>query len=267
MAWKFILATNNPGKLEEMRAILSRLGVEVLSPEEAGVSVEVEETGTTFEENAMLKAKAFCEASGLPAIGDDSGLCVNALNGGPGVYSARFGGEGLDDAARRLLLLNMIRGQTDRSASFFCSIAAAFPGGDTLTARGRCDGMIAFAPLGQGGFGYDPIFLYRPLSKTFGQMTDREKNAVSHRGKALEAFAEVLKAYLEEKGAEMARREAEAAQKAQAAQEAAKEMESGKREAVKRKSVGKPPKRRRKNWKRRCMKKARRQGSAETKRA
>lgn len=212
MEWKFVLASNNPGKAAEMRAILSDLGVEVLSPAEAGVSVEVEETGATFEENAMLKAKAFCQASGLPAIGDDSGLCVTALNGGPGVYSARFGGEGLDDAARRLLLLNMIRGQTDRSASFFCHIAAAFPNGDTLTARGRCDGMIAFAPLGTGGFGYDPIFLYRPLSKTFGQMTPQEKNALSHRGKALEAFAEALETYLKEKNAEAAAKACAAAE-------------------------------------------------------
>ena len=196
MAEKFVLATHNPGKLAEMKAILSGLGVEVVSPAEAGVEVDVEETGTTFAENAMLKAKAICAAAGLPAIADDSGLCVYALNGGPGVYSARYGGEELDDRKRRLLLLRNLRGQTTRAAHFTCAVACAFPDGDTLTAEGRCDGAIAFAPLGEGGFGYDPVFLIPEKGKTFGQLSPEEKSAISHRGMALGAFVEKLGTYL-----------------------------------------------------------------------
>ena len=195
MAEKFVLATHNPGKLAEMKAILSGLGVEAVSPAEAGVEVDVEETGTTFAENAMLKAKAVCAAAGLPAIADDSGLCVNALNGGPGVYSARYG-EGLDDAGRRRLLLQNLRGQTTRAAHFTCAVACAFPNGDTLEAEGRCDGAISFAPLGEGGFGYDPVFLIPEKGKTFGQIGPEEKSKISHRGKALAAFTEKLGAYL-----------------------------------------------------------------------
>jgi XTP/dITP diphosphohydrolase len=196
MSMKFVLASHNPGKLAEMQSILSGYGVEVVSPAEVGVSLEVEETGGTFGENAMLKAKAYCEASGLPAIADDSGLCVDALNGGPGVYSARYGGEDLDDRGRCMLLLSNLRGQTTRAAHFSCAIACAFPDGRTLTAEGRCDGAIAFAPLGDGGFGYDPLFLLTEKGKTFGQLSPEEKSAVSHRGKALAAFAAELGACL-----------------------------------------------------------------------
>ena len=196
MGEKFVLATHNPGKLKEMGAILSRFGVEVVSPKDLGVTVEVEETGVTFAENAMLKAKAICASSGLPAIADDSGLCVDALNGGPGVYSARYGGEGLDDQGRYRLLLNSLRGQTTRAAHFACAIACAFPNGDTLTAEGRCDGTIAFAPMGDGGFGYDPVFFVPELKKTFAQLTAEEKSAISHRGRALADFVEKLETYL-----------------------------------------------------------------------
>ena len=195
-AMKFVLATHNPGKLREMSAILSHLGVEVVSPGDLGITVEVEETGTTFAENAMLKAKAICQAARLPAIADDSGLCVDALNGGPGVYSARYGGEGLDDRGRYLLLLNNLRGMPTRAAHFACAIACAFPNGDTLTAEGRCDGSIAYAPLGDGGFGYDPVFLLPGTGKTFGQLSQEEKSAVSHRGKALKEFAGKLETHL-----------------------------------------------------------------------
>ena len=193
---KFVLATHNPKKLKEMSEILSSLGVEVVSPKELGIDLEVEETGTTFAENAMLKAKTICEAANLPAIADDSGLCVEALNGGPGVYSARYGGEGLDDKGRYQLLLNSMRGQTTRAAYFASAIACAFPNGDTITAEGQVDGTIAFAPMGEGGFGYDPVFFYPPMKKTFGQMTAEEKHAISHRGKALEVFVEKLATYL-----------------------------------------------------------------------
>lgn len=196
MAEKFVLATHNLKKLAEMRVILSGLGVEVVTPAEAGVEVDVEETGTTFAENAMLKAKAVCAAAGLPAIADDSGLCVDALNGGPGVYSARYGGEDLDDRGRYRLLLNSMRGQTSRAAHFSCAVACAFPNGDTLAAEGRCDGAIAFAPMGEGGFGYDPVFLVPEKGKTFGQLTAEEKSAISHRGRALASFTEKLGTYL-----------------------------------------------------------------------
>ena len=193
---KFVLATHNPGKLREMGGILKDLGVEVVSPAALGIPVDVEETGTTFLENALLKAKAICRAANLPAIADDSGLCVDALNGAPGVYSARYGGEGLDDRGRCMLLLNSLRGATTRAAHFSCAVACAFPNGDTLTAEGRCDGFIAYAPLGDGGFGYDPVFLLPGAGKTFGQLSQEEKSTVSHRGKALKEFAGKLETYL-----------------------------------------------------------------------
>ena len=193
---KLVLASKNEKKLREMDEILSSLGMEVISEAQAGVDVEVEETGTTFEENSLLKARAVMEASGLPAIADDSGLCVDALNGGPGVYSARYGGEGLDDRGRYTLLLQNMRGQTTRAAHFACAIACAFPNGDELTAEGRCDGAIAFAPMGTEGFGYDPVFLVPEKGKTFGQLPAEEKSAISHRGKALRAFSEKLATYL-----------------------------------------------------------------------
>ena len=193
---KYVLATHNPGKLKEMGAILARFGVEVVSPKDLGLTVDVEETGTTFAENAMLKAKAICAAAKLPAIADDSGLCVDALNGGPGVYSARYGGGGPGDKGGHMLLLNSLRGQSTRTAHFTCAIACAFPNGDTLTAEGRCDGTIAYAPMGEGGFGYDPVFFVPELKKTFGQLTAEEKSAISHRGRALESFIGKLETYL-----------------------------------------------------------------------
>ena len=193
---KLVLASKNKKKLVEMNEILSHLGIEVCSEAEAGVDVEVEETGTTFEENSLLKARAVMEASGLPAIADDSGLCVDALNGAPGVYSARYGGEGLDDTGRCRLLLENMKGQMPRTAKFVSVITCCFPSGDVLTARGDCPGTIAFAPQRAGGFGYDPVFFVPPLKKTFAQLTAEEKNAISHRGKALEVFHVKLKEYL-----------------------------------------------------------------------
>ena len=193
---RFVLATHNPGKLREMGEILKDFGIEVVSPKDLGITVDVEETGSTFAENAMLKAKAICKAANLPAIADDSGLCVDALGGAPGVYSARYGGEGLDDRGRYMLLLCSRRGAPTRAAHFACAVACAFPNGDTLTAEGRCDGSIAYAPLGEGGFGYDPVFLLPGTGKTFGQLSQEEKSAVSHRGRALKEFAGKLEAYL-----------------------------------------------------------------------
>ena len=189
-------ATNNAGKLKELRRILTRCGHEVKSLRELGVTLDPEETGTTFAENAMLKAKAICELAKLPAIADDSGLCVDALNGGPGVYSARYGGEGLDDKGRYTLLLQNLRGQTTRAAHFTCSIACAFPNGDTITAEGQAPGTIAFAPMGENGFGYDPVFFVPEKAKTFAQLTQEEKAEISHRGKALREFTKKLETYL-----------------------------------------------------------------------
>ena len=193
---KMVLASKNPKKMKEMNEILSGMGVEVCLQSDVGIDIDVEETGTTFEENSLLKAKAVMEASGLPAIADDSGLCVDALNGAPGVYSARYGGDGLDDTGRyRLLLANMPRGAA-RTAKFVSVITCCFPGGEVLTARGECPGTIAYAPMGEGGFGYDPVFFVPELKKTFSQMTADEKNAISHRGKAIQAFKEKLEDYL-----------------------------------------------------------------------
>ena len=197
---KMVLASKNPKKLEEMAVILSQLGIEVVLESDVGVDVEVEETGTTFEENAALKAFAVMEAAGLPAIADDSGLCVDALGGGPGVYSARYGGGGLTDADRYRLVLGGLQGQLDRGAKFVSAICCAFPGGDRVEARGECPGVIGYAPQGENGFGYDPIFFLPEKKKTFAQLTGEEKNAISHRGKALEKFKEELEKYLTAEG-------------------------------------------------------------------
>lgn len=194
---KLVLASKNQKKLKEMNEILSALGMEVISEAEAGVDVDVEETGTTFAGNARLKAEAVCQAAGLPAIADDSGLCVDALNGAPGVYSARYGGEGLDDVARYQLLLENMRGQLDRKCRFVSAICCAFPNGDVVEAEGECSGTLAYAPRGEGGFGYDPIFFVPAMKKTFAELTAEEKHAISHRGNALKKFQEELKLYWE----------------------------------------------------------------------
>ena len=193
---KFVLASKNPHKLTELQRILGDMNVEVVLESDVGVDIDVEETGETFEENSLLKAKAVMEATGLPAIADDSGLCVTALAGGPGVYSARYGGEGLTDQDRYQLVLEALKGQVDRSAKFVSVVTACFPGGDVLVARGECPGTIAYAPQGANGFGYDPVFFVPLLRKTFAQMTAEEKNSISHRGKALEKFKVELEGYL-----------------------------------------------------------------------
>ena len=197
---KFVLASQNKHKLVEMQSILAAHGVEVVLEADVGLNVDVEETGETFTENAMLKARAVMEASGLPAIADDSGVCVDALNGAPGVYSARYGGPELDDAARYRLLLENMRGARTRTAHFTSCIACVFPNGDTLEAEGVCPGTIAFAPQGDGGFGYDPVFFLPELRKTYAQLTPEEKAAVSHRGKALAVFEVKLRDYLKGNG-------------------------------------------------------------------
>lgn len=191
---KLILATHNPGKVGEFQRILSPLSVTV---ETAALS-EVEETGRTFAENAKLKAEAACRETGLPAVADDSGLAVDALNGAPGVYSARYAGEGASSADRNRKLLRALRKvpAEKRSARFVCAICCAFPNGDSITAHGECEGSIAFAPRGGGGFGYDPLFLVG--EKSFGELSGEEKDRISHRGRALREFAEKLKQYEEQ---------------------------------------------------------------------
>lgn len=193
---KLVLASKNKGKLKEMQAILEELGAEVVLQSELGIDVDVDETGTTFAENAFLKAEAVCKASGMAAIADDSGLCVDALQGAPGVYTARYGGEGLDDAGRYRLLLNNMKGLGPRTCHFATAIACVFPDGTVLRAEGECHGTVAYAPMGTDGFGYDPIFFVPNLKKTFAQLTAEEKNAISHRGKALRQFAKVLEEHL-----------------------------------------------------------------------
>lgn len=185
---KVVLASHNQKKMVEMKAILSQMGVEVLSQAEVGVDLEPEETGTTFEENARIKAQAVMQATGLPAIADDSGLMVDALGGDPGVYSARYGGPGLDDTGRwQLLLKNMAR-ESNRACKFVSVICCAFPDGGEVMARGECPGILAQGPSGDGGFGYDPIFYLPQLGKTMAQLTPAEKNQISHRARALAGF-------------------------------------------------------------------------------
>ena len=187
---RFVLASNNARKLEELRQILSQMGHEVLSQREAGLNLTVEETGTTFEENARLKARGASDALGLPVIADDSGLVVDALDGAPGVYSARYGGEGLDDTDRWKLLLKNMEGKTDRACRFVSVICCVLPNGEEVMSRGEVHGVVAQGPSGDGGFGYDPIFYLPERGCTMAQLSAEEKNAISHRGNALRAFRE-----------------------------------------------------------------------------
>ena len=197
---KMVLASKNAHKLVEMKDILSQLGVEVVLESDVGVDVDVEETGTTFEENSLLKARAVMEACGLPAIADDSGLSVDALNGAPGVWSARYGGEGLDEVGRCRLLLENMKGQLDRKCRFVSVITLCMPNGEVISARGECPGTLAYAPQGENGFGYDPIFFVPEKKKTFAQLSPEEKNAISHRGNALKLFQRKLADYLAGQG-------------------------------------------------------------------
>lgn len=195
---KYIIATHNKKKLTELSRILVPLGIEAVTDRDLGIeTTEVEETGTTFEANAFLKASSACKESGLPAVADDSGLCVDALDGAPGLYSARYAGEGATDAEKIAKLLDALKDvpAEKRTARFVSVICCAFPDGKTLYARGECEGTIAFAPSGEGGFGYDPVFLVG--DKSFADMTAEEKDAVSHRGNSLRAFSKILSDYLQ----------------------------------------------------------------------
>ena len=196
---KLIIASNNAHKVSEIKAILGCFYDEILSLREAGIDMDVVEDANTFEGNALKKAReVFAVADADAVLSDDSGLMVDALGGAPGVYSARFGGEGLDDTGRYRLLLQMMHGQADRRAHFHTTITCAFPNGDILQNDGEVEGTIAFAPMGENGFGYDPVFFVPDKRKTFAQLTAEEKAEISHRGKALRAFKETLRNYLAE---------------------------------------------------------------------
>ncbi len=183
-----VVATGNRGKLAEIRQILP--AYEVLSAREAGFLEDVEETGTTFRENALIKAQAVSRVTGLPALADDSGLCVNALGGAPGIYSARYSGKG--EAGNRALLIKNMQGVEDRTAYFACSLALCKPNGEALFAEGRTYGKILYEEQGSNGFGYDPLFYSDDLKKSFALATNEEKNAVSHRGRALAQMEKLL---------------------------------------------------------------------------
>lgn len=194
---KLVLASNNASKLREMRELLADAGVEVLSQREAGCDFEVEETGSTFAENAWLKAAAVTKATGLPAVADDSGLMVDALDGAPGIYSARFTGSHADsDEARNRYLLERLKGVENRRAKFVSCVCCTFPDGTVLRSRGECHGSIGYAPKGSGGFGYDPLFWTDDVpGKTTAELDPAEKNRISHRGRAFRAFKEELIKY------------------------------------------------------------------------
>ena len=193
---KVVLASKNRHKLVEISKITEKFGFDLILQSELGVDIDVEETGTTFEENSFLKAEAVMKATGLPALADDSGICVDALNGEPGVYSARYGfDESLDDWGRLELLLKNTENVPDgqRQAQFVCVITMVTPDGKTIQARGEIHGELTREPRGENGFGYDPIFYYPPYGKTTAEMAPEEKNAVSHRGNALRVLNDKLK--------------------------------------------------------------------------
>lgn len=197
---RFVLASNNKKKLAELKTILADLDAEVLSQSEAGLNFEAEETGVTFEENALIKAKAAADALNETAIADDSGLVVEALGGEPGVYSARYGGDSChSDEERTALLLKNMDGINDRRAMFVSCIACVFPNGELITARGECKGTIIHSARGDGGFGYDPVFVPDGMQKTMAELSPEEKNAVSHRGAALRNFETKLRIYYADK--------------------------------------------------------------------
>ena len=185
-----VLATTNEGKIAEIEFMLKDYPVSLKNLKDFGPIPKIHEDGKTFEENAYKKSSITAKILGLPALSDDSGLMVDALDGAPGVHSARFGGEDLNDKKRYELLLQSMEGKENRKAAFECVISIAMPTGPALTYESRCEGLITHKPAGTYGFGYDPIFYYPPLNKTFGQLSEDEKSQVSHRGKALKEVGE-----------------------------------------------------------------------------
>ena len=197
---KIIFATGNAGKMKEIRMILEDLGIEILSMKEAGISLDIEENGKTYEENAAIKAKAVAackEAEDAVVLADDSGLEVDCLQGEPGIYSARYLGEDTPYSVKNAKLIERLNGVPDekRTARFVCAIAAVLPGGELLTTRAAIEGRIGYKEQGSHGFGYDPIFYVPMFGKTTAELTEEEKNQVSHRGKALRLMKEELKKY------------------------------------------------------------------------
>ena len=190
---KLILATGNKGKVREFREILEPLGYEIVPQSELGLTLDVEETGSTFEENALLKASAVLQATGHAAVADDSGLCVDALGGAPGVHSARYGGgKAWTDQQKYEYLLQQMEGVSDRRARFVSAIVCLFPDGSRITVRGECPGRILTAAAGAAGFGYDPVFAPDGYDESFGQLGPEVKNRLSHRARALAALREKL---------------------------------------------------------------------------
>lgn len=193
----FLIATHNMKKQAELQRILAPLGINVLTADMAGIELpDVEETGTTFEENAFLKANSGCKESGMVCVADDSGLMVDFLDGAPGVYSARFGGEHGNDKKNNEKLLSLLKDvpPEKRTARFVSCVCCCFPDGRHFTVRGECEGIIANEVHGSGGFGYDPLFLVG--EKTFGELSAEEKDKLSHRGNALRKFVEEIKNYI-----------------------------------------------------------------------
>lgn len=193
MYMRVVAATGNKGKVKEISEIFSGFGIEVISQEEAGIRTEVEETGKSFEENARLKALAVAQKCNDAVIADDSGLCVRALDGAPGLYSARYAGIEASDSDRIRKLLDALKDAEDRRAWFVSAVVFVYPDGKIVSAEGRTEGYITYEPKGEGGFGYDPVFFSDELNKTFSQATYEEKNSVSHRARALSAVYEKIK--------------------------------------------------------------------------
>ena len=191
---KIIFATGNQDKMREIHEILADMDVEVVSMKEAGIHADIVENGSTFEENAVIKAKTICELTGEITLADDSGLEIDYLNKEPGVYSARYMGENTSYRIKNQIILDRLHGVPDivRSARFVCVIAAAFPDGTIETRRATIEGRIAQEPAGENGFGYDPIFYLPDRGKTTAQLSAEEKNEISHRGKALRQIKEIL---------------------------------------------------------------------------
>ncbi len=195
---EFLIATHNMKKRDELYRILSPLGIDVKTADQLGIEItDVDETGETFYENALLKAKSGCRESGMPCVADDSGLAVDYLVGAPGVYSARFAGEHGNDEKNNQKLLKLLTDVEvpERTARFVSVVCCVFPNGDIISARGECEGYIGFEPKGNGGFGYDPLFMVG--DKSFAELTPDEKDALSHRGNALRLLSEKLKDYFE----------------------------------------------------------------------
>jgi len=191
---KVLAATGNKGKISEIAKILSHKDISIITPGEAGLKLHVEENGDTFEANAVIKARAFFRASSIPSLADDSGLCVDALDGRPGVHTARFAGENATDRENYELLLKLLEGVSDRKAHFVCVVALALSDDLVITASGQCNGEILHQPVGEGGFGYDPVFCDEETGRSFAQLSDEEKNERSHRSRALVALKGMLQA-------------------------------------------------------------------------